>query len=171
MTGEIGRGGGHGAQTETRTAVSAEEVAAAAGTGGQSEETKKGMEEMREAGGKTGIPTKTGDQRENGPGTGRTGRTKRTAGIKTIGSDTERRERPRGAEVEAEKKSTKVRMKKVGNASEATAGRENEIETESLALTNVAAAKKGPIISASPIMNTVNTVNAKGVRALIELCS
>lgn len=171
MTGGTGRGGGHGVQTETRSAASADEVGAAAGTGGQSEETKRGMEVMSEAGGKTGTPTKTGDQKENGLGTGRTGRRKMIADIKTIGSDTERREKPRGAEVEAKKKGTKMKMTKVGNVSEATVGRENETEMESRALTNAVAAKKGPIISASPIMNTVNIVNAKGVRALTELCS
>lgn len=170
MTGGTERGGGQEAQTETKTDVSAEEVAAAAGTGGQSGETKRGMEEMRGAGGKIGIPTKTEHQTENGPGIGRTGRTKRTADIKTIGSDTEKRERPKEAEVEAEKKGTKLRMKKVGSVSQATVGRKNETEneTESHALTNAAAAKKGPIISASPITNTVNTVNAEGVKALID---
>lgn len=91
-----------------------------------------------------------------------------TADIKTIGSDTERREKPRGAEVEAKKKDTKMKMTRVGNVS--TVGRENGTEMENHALTNAAAAKKGPIISASPITNTVNTVNAKGVRALTELC-
>lgn len=168
MTGGIERGGGHGAQIETKTAVSAEEVAAAAEIGGQSEETKRGMVGMKGAGEKTGTPTKTGAQRENGPGTGRTGRTRRTADTKTIGSGTERRERSRGAEVEAKKKGTKVRKKKAGNVSEATAVRENETEMQSHALTNAAAAKKDPIISASLVMNTVNTVSAEGVRALIE---
>lgn len=172
MTGVIERDGGHGAQIETKSAVSAEEVTVAAETGEQSEETKRGMEVMRGAGGKTGIPTKTGDQREKGPGngrTGRTGRTRRTADIKTIESGTEKRGRQRGAEVEAEKKGIKVRKKKVVNVSEATAVRESETGTESRALTNAAVAKKGPIISESLVMNTVNTANA-GARALIELC-
>lgn len=150
--------------------MSAEEVTAAAGTGGQSEETKRGMEEMRGAGEKTGKPTKTGVQRENDPGTGRTGRTKRTAGIKTIGSGTERRGKLKEAEVEARKNGTKMRRKKVVNMSKVTAVRKSEIEMES-ALINVAAAKKDPITSASQVMIIVNTVTAEGVRALIELCS
>lgn len=165
MTRGRGKDEGHGAWTETRTAVNAEEVAAAAVIGGRSEETKSGMEEMRKAGGKTGMSKKKGARRENDPVTGRTGRTKRTADIKTIESDTERRERPREAEVEAEIKGTKVKMRKVENVS--TAGRETEMESR--ALTSAAAAKKGLIISASPIMNTVNTVNAGEVTAWIEL--
>lgn len=125
---------------------------------------------MRGAEEKTGKPTKTGVQRENVPGTGRTGRIKRIAGIKTIGSGIERRGRLKEAEVEAEKNGTKVMKKKVGNMSKVTVVKKSEIEMGS-ALINVAAAKKGSITSASRVMNIVNTANAEGVRALIELCS
>lgn len=168
MKGEIERGGGLGAQTEIKNGVSAEEVAATAGTGAQRGETKRGMEERKGAGGKTGIPTRTGYQRENGLGTGKTGRIKRIAGIKTVGSGTERRERPRGAEVEAEKRGTEMRKKRAENVSEVTVARESVIGMESRAHINAAAAKKGPIISASLVMITVNIVNAEGVRALIK---
>lgn len=171
--GEIETDGGHAAQTGTKTAVNAEEAVAAAGTGEMSEETKRGTEVMTEAKGKTETTTKTGAPRESGHGIERAGKRRRTEDIKMIGSDTERRGRPKGrAGVEAGRKGTKLEKKKVGNVSEATAKRGNETGTgkENHGLTNVVVAKKGAIISGSLVMTIVNIVNAEGVRALIKQC-
>lgn len=171
--GAIETDGGRAAQTGTKTVVSVKEAAAAAGTGEMSEETKRGMELMTGAKGKTGTTTKTGALRESGHGIERAGKKRRTEDIKMKGNDTETRGRPKGrAGVEAGKKGTKLEKKKVGNVNEATAERENETgtEKENRGLTNVVVAKKGAIIHVSLVMTIVNIVNAEGVRALIKQC-
>lgn len=167
-TGEKGRGGDLAAPTGTKTDVNAEGVAAAAGTEGTNEETKRGTEGTTGAGGRTGITTKTGGQRESGPGIKRAGERLTTGGIKTTGRGTERRGRPNGpAGVEAGRKDTKVEGKrKAGSGSEATVEKGTGIETENSDLTDVVVAKRGATISESPVTTIVNIVNADGVRAL-----
>lgn len=158
---------GRAAQTGT---VNAKEVAAAAGTGEMSEETKRGMEGMTGARRKTGITTKTGALRESGPEMERAGKRKRTEDIKMTGSDTETRGRPKDqVGVEAGKKGTRAEKKKAGNGSEARAERGKGTEMESLGLTDVVVVKIEVITSVSPVMITVNTMKA-GDRALTEQC-
>lgn len=167
-TGEKERGGDLAAPRGTKSDVNAEGVAAAAGTEGTNEEIKRGTEGMTGAGGRTGITTKTGGQRENGPGIKRAGERLMTGDIKRTGRGTERRGRPNGpAGVEAERRGTKVEGKrKAGSGNEATAEKGTGIETENSDLTDVVVAKTGATISESPVMIIVNTVNADGVRAL-----
>lgn len=150
--------------------MNVEEVAAAAGTGGMNEETKRGMEGMTGAGRKTGITTKIGALRESDPEIERAGKRKRTEGIKTTGKDTEMRKRQRDqVGVEAGKKGTKVEKKKAGNGSEVTAERENGTERESRGLTDVVVVEIEVITSMSQVMIIVNNMNTGG-RALTEQC-
>lgn len=162
-----GRGGGRAAQRGTKTGENAGEVAAAAGNEETNAETKKETAGMTGAGERTGITIKIGAQRGRGPGTRRAEERLTTGGIKTTGRGTGKRGRPRGrAGVEAGRGSTRVGRRRAGKGSAATAEIETGSETESSVLTNVVVAKRGVIISVSPVMTIVNIVNAEGVRAL-----
>lgn len=160
-----GRDDGLAAQTGT---ASVEEVAAAAGTERANVETKKETAGMTRAGGRTGSTIKIEAPRGRGPGIKRAEERLMTGGIKTTGRGTEKRESPRGrAGVEAGRGGTKVEeRRRAGEESEATAERETGRETESSVLTNVVVAKRGAIISESPVMTIVNIVNAEGAIAL-----
>lgn len=164
-TGGTGKDGDPAALTEPKIAENAGEVAAAAGTEGANGKRKKEMVGMTGAGERTGITIKTELMRGRGPGIRRAEERLMTGGIKTTGRDTETRGRPKGrAGVGAGRGSTKVgERRRAGKESVATA--ESEREMENSVLTNVAAAKTGVIISASPATTTANTVNADGVRA------
>ncbi len=163
-----GRGDGPAAQTGTKTGENVEEVAAAAGNEGASAETKKETAGTTGAGGRTGNTIKIEALRGRSPGIKRAGERPMTGGIKTTGRGTERRGRPKGrAGVEAGRGSTKAgERRRAGKESAATAERGTGRETEISALTNVVVAKRGAIISGSPVMTIVNIVNAEGVRAL-----
>lgn len=90
-----------------------------------------------------------------------------TGGTKTTGRGTEKRGRPKRAGVEAGRGSTKVgERRRAGKESAATAERETGREMENSVLTNVVVAKRGAIISESPVMTIVSIVVAEGVRAL-----
>lgn len=163
-----GRDGDPAAQTGTKTGENVDEVAAAAGTERANVETKKEMAGMTGAGGRTGSTTKIEVLRGRGPGIKRAGERLKTGGIKMTGIDTEKRGRPRGrAGVEAGRGGTKAGWRiRAGKESAATAEIETGRETESSVLTNAVVAKRGAIISESPVMTTVNIVNVEGVIAL-----
>lgn len=158
-----GRDGGPAAPTGTKTGENA-----AAGSERTNAETKKETAEMIRAGGRTGSTIKIEALRGRGPGIKRTEERLMTEGIKTTGRGTEKRGRPKGrAGVEAGSGGTKVEeRKRAGKGSAATAEIESVRETEISVLTNVVVAKRGAIISESPVMTIVNIVNAEGVRAL-----
>lgn len=84
------------------------------------------------------------------------------------GTGTEKRGRPKGqAGVEAGRGGTKAgERRRAGKESAATAEIETGTEMENSVLTNVVVAKRGAIISESPVMTIVDIVNAEGVRAL-----
>lgn len=168
-TEETGRDDDPAAQTGTKTGESVEEVAAAAGTERANVETKKETAGMTGTGERTGSSTtKIEVLRGRGPGIKRAGERLMTGGIKTTGRGTEKRGRPRDqAGVEAGRGGTKVGQRiRAGKESAVTAEIETGRETESSVLTNVVVAKRGAIISESPVMTTVNIVNAEGVTAL-----
>lgn len=159
---------GPAAQTGIKTGESVEEVAAAAGTERANVETKREMAGMTGAGGRTGNIIKIEALRERSPGIKRTGERLMTEGTKTTGRGTEKRGKPRGrAGVEAGKGGTKVEeRRRAGKEIAATAEIETGRETESSVLINGVIAKRGAIISVSPVITIVNIVNAEGVRAL-----
>lgn len=104
-----GRGGAPAAQTGTKNGENAKEVAVAAGNEGVNVETKTEMAGMTGAGGRTGSTIKIEAQRGRGPGIKRTGEKLMTRGIKTTGTDTETRGRPKGrAGVEVGRGGTRV---------------------------------------------------------------
>lgn len=161
-----GRDDGPAAPTGTKTDESVEELAAAAGTEGASAKTKKETAGTTGAGGRTGNTIKIEAPRGRGPGIKRAGQRPTTGGIKTTGRGTEKRGRPKGrAGVEAGRGSTKAGVRRRAGK-ERAAERETGRETEISALTNAVVAKRGAIISESPVMTIVNIVNAEGVRAL-----
>lgn len=167
-TEETGRDGGPEVQTGTKTGESVEGAAAAAGTERANVETKKEMAGMTGAGGRSENTTKIEALRVRGPGIKRAGERPMTGGIKTTGTGTETRGKPKGrVGVEAGRGGTKVEgRRRAGKESAATAGIESARGTESSALTSVVVAKRGATISESPATTTVNIVNADGVRAL-----
>lgn len=152
-----GRGDGHAAQTGIKTGGSAEEVSAAAGTGRANAGTKTETAGTSAADGRRGITIKIEALTERGLERRRAGERLTTEGIKTTGRGTGRRGRRRGrAGVEAGKGGTRVAERRRAGRAEMESGR----GTESSALTNGAAAKRGATISASRATTTAGTVNA-----------
>lgn len=150
-----GRGDGHAAQTGIKTGGSAEEVAAAAGTGRANAGTETAGRSA--ADGRRGITIKIEALTERSLERRRAGGRLTTEGIKTTGRGTGRRGRLRGrAGVEAGKGGTRVAERRRAGRAEMESGR----GTESSALTNGAAAKRGATISGSRATTTAGTANA-----------